>query len=118
VATALRLGRVESVGAAIRAGDIIDVYAFVPERATGGAAATRVLMRQKLVYAMSQNADATSITLALPPEEAALLQDSLQIGARPYAILRSSRGAPSAEAPSGFEDDALASWIASVSASR
>jgi hypothetical protein len=118
VAASLRLGRVESIGGAIRAGDVIDVYAFFTERATGGVASTRVLMREKLVYAASANPDAVSITLALPPEEAALLQDALQIGTRPYAILRSSRGMAGREAPNGFQDDALAPWIARVSESR
>ena len=45
VATALRLGSVESVAGAIRAGDTIDVYAFLPDRATGSVAATQVHAR-------------------------------------------------------------------------
>jgi hypothetical protein len=112
------LGRVESIGGVIRAGDVIDVYAFFTERATGGVASTRVLMREKLVYAANSSPDALSVTLALPPDEATLLQDALQLGARPYAVLRSSRGMAGREAPNGFQDDALASWIASVSESR
>jgi hypothetical protein len=118
VAAPLRLGRVESIGGVIRAGDVIDVYAFFTERATGGGASTRVLMREKLVYAASANPESASITLALPPEEATLLQDALQLGARPYAVLRSSRGMAGREAPDGFQDEALASWIARVSESR
>jgi hypothetical protein len=118
VAAPLRLGRVESIGGVIRAGDVVDVYAFFTERATGGVPSTRVLMRQKLVYAVSSNPDAVSITLALPPQEATVLQDALQLGARPYAVLRSSRGMDGREAPDGFQDDALASWIARVLESR
>jgi hypothetical protein len=117
VATALRFGRVESVGGRIRAGDTVDVYAFYPERASGGAA-TRVLMREKLVYTASESPDAISLTLAMPTDEAVRLQDALLAGARPYAVLRSGRGMSERAAPESFGDDSLSSWITQVTESR
>ena len=118
VATALRLSRTEGAAGAIRPGDTIDVYAFFPQRATGGAPSTRVLLREKLVYAATQEMDLQSVTLVMPPQEAVLLQDALQIGARPYATIRSSKGMPVNEAPVVFGDEALAAWIARLGAGR
>ena len=118
VATALRVSRSEGVAGALRPGDTIDVLAAFADRVSGGSPSTRILMREKLVYAVALEGDIQSVTLVMPPEEALLLQDALQIGARPYLVLRSAAGLGGAEAPSAFGDEALSAWIGRLAGGR
>jgi hypothetical protein len=114
VATSIRLSQVESVAGALRAGDPIDVYGFYPERLTGDVAATRTLLRQKLIYTTTQDPEGQSVTLAMPPQEALLLEEALRMGARPYAVLRSRSGMSGAsDAPNVLDTNALAAMVGS-----
>jgi hypothetical protein len=95
----------------------VDLYAFYPDRA-GSGATTQVLMREKLVYAATESPDAMSITLAMPTDEVLRLQNALLTGARPYAVLRSTRGMAGQAAPESFGDGSIQAWIAQVTESR
>jgi hypothetical protein len=118
VATAIRLSRVESAGGAIRSGDLIDLYSYFPERSTDAGPFTRVLLSDKQVYAAVPDNDSESVTLVVSPDEAILLQNALQIGARPFAVIRSGRGGPPAAAPASISDENLATWITQVGSGR
>jgi Flp pilus assembly protein CpaB len=118
VATALRVSRSEGVAGALRPGDTIDVLMAFTDRASGVSPTTRVLMREKLVYAVALEGDVQSVTLVMPPEEALLLQDALQVGARPYLVLRSAAGLGGAEAPFALSDEALSAWIGRLTGRR
>jgi Flp pilus assembly protein CpaB len=118
VATALRVSRSEGVAGVLRPGDTIDVLAAFAARVTGGATVTRVLMREKLVYAVALDSNTLSVTLVMPSEEAILLQDALQVGARPYLVLRSSAGLAGNEAPPVFGNEGLSAWITRLAAGQ
>jgi Flp pilus assembly protein CpaB len=118
VATAIRFSRVESAGGGLRPGDVIDVYTHFPERALDGGPFTRLLLGSRPVYAAVPDNDFVSVTLVVSPEEAILLQNALQIGARPFAVLRSAKGEPSNSTPVSINDEYLASWIQQVGSSR
>ena len=113
VATSIRLDSVAGVGGGIRAGDVIDLYAFFPAQLGGGLAVTRVLLRESLVYGVAREAGAQALTLSMDPAQAMAVQQALQVGARPLAVIRpASFSAP--PAPAAFSDHDLVGWLTRV----
>ena len=112
----MRLDAVGGVGGAIRAGDAIDLYAHFPPQAGGAQPTTRVLLRDALVYGAAKDPNALTVTLAMPPERAVLIQQALRQGARPFAAVRSPRTA--ASAGEVFDDSDLATWLTRVAAGQ
>jgi Flp pilus assembly protein CpaB len=117
VATAIRLDPTASVGGAIQPGDVVDLLAYVPEQLSGGEPVTRVLVREGLVYAATKGTTPQTVTLAMPPSQALQVQQAIETGARPVAVVRTTKGAiPSG--PEVFGDRDLISWLARLAATR
>jgi hypothetical protein len=103
------------VAGAIRAGDVIDLYAFFPSQLGEGVAVTRVLLRETLVYGVTRDQGTQTLVLAMAPGQAAQMQQALQMGARPLATVRPSRSSAPA-APTAFADTDYVGWLARLAA--
>lgn len=113
VATSIRLDAVAGVAGGIRAGDVIDLYAFFPSPLSEGVAATRVILRETLVYGVARDGGTQTLILAMAPGQAVQVQQALQLGARPLAAIRPSRSS-APPAPAAFSDADFAGWLTRV----
>jgi Flp pilus assembly protein RcpC/CpaB len=105
VATVLTLDAAAGAAAATRSGDHIDIFGYFARRTTGSEAVTRVLLADVPVLGIDRAGNNVSLTLAVPPESALVLQEAQALGVQPFVALRPVQ--PTAEAPADFSDTDL-----------
>ena len=96
-AAVLRVDAITGVAGTVRDGDRVDVLATFPAGAGGGQPTTRLVLRSALVLTSTAEGPGSSLTLAMTPDQALLLQQVEQLAARPYVVLHSLHG----DAPAG-----------------
>ena len=111
VAIALRVNLAAGAGSTVRRGDRVDAYVFFPAQRPGREAMTRLFLQDTLVYGSAPSGDASALTLAMPLSEALLLQHAMQLGGKPFVVLRSGQGARASPAPERLSDADLPGWV-------
>jgi Flp pilus assembly protein CpaB len=118
VAAVLQVEATTSAGAAARAGDRIDVLGYFSRQVTGQDNVTRVLLQEVSVLAVDRSGPNVSLTLAVPQQEALLLQEAQALGARAFVALRPAQAAGDTLPRTTFSDTDLASRLAGASTLR
>ena len=111
VAIVLRANLAAGAGSTVGRGDRVDAYVFFPAQGPGREAMTRLFLQDTLVYGSAPSGDSSALTLAMPLSEALLLQHAMQLGGKPFVVLRSSQGARASRAPEKVSDADLAGWV-------
>jgi Flp pilus assembly protein CpaB len=118
VAAVLQVEAANGAGAAARAGDRIDVLGYFPRQVSGQDNVTRVLVQDVSVLAVDRSGPSVSLTLAVPQQEALLLQQAQALGAHAFVALRPAQAAGVTLPRTTFSDTDLASRLAGASALR
>jgi Flp pilus assembly protein CpaB len=115
VAAVLTVDASAGAGAAARSGDHVDVLGYFSPQATGADSITRVLLRDVPVVTVERSAANVALTLAVPQDDALLLQEAQALGARPFVMLLADAAQPSAlDAPTSFSDADFAKRLAGM----
>jgi Flp pilus assembly protein RcpC/CpaB len=102
VATVLAVDATAGAGSAVRAGDHVDVVAFLAQQ-------THVLLENVPVLDVDRTGSSIALTLAVPQTSALVLQESQALGARPFVMLRPLQ--PVGELPTSFSNADLAAAL-------
>jgi Flp pilus assembly protein CpaB len=97
VATMLHVDAGVDSSAAVRPGDRVDILGYFSRQVTGTEGMTRPLLANVAVMNTGRDGGRVSLTLALQPDDAVLLQEAQAIGVRPYVALRSAHASASAD---------------------
>lgn len=116
VATVLYVDVASGAGSAARAGDHVDVLGYFAASGAGGANVTRLLLPDVLVLSVDRGGGSVALTLAVPQDEALLVQEAQALGGRPYVALRAAAAAAERMPPT-FSDADLADRLVGQSSS-
>lgn len=114
VAAVVHLDGTPGAAAFAQPGDRVDVLVYLSADLTGSQAVTRRLLADVPVLASPAKphaADAQTLTLAVTPEQALLLQQAEQLKTRTFVVLRSETAPASAAAREAFGDQDVRPWL-------
>jgi hypothetical protein len=111
VATVLYVDAGAGGGSVARMGDRVDVLGYFSRQVTGSENVTRTLLQDVPVLSVDRSGGNVALTLALPQNDALLLQEAQALGARALVTLRPLAGTQDM-APASFSDGDLAVRLA------
>jgi hypothetical protein len=88
VAAVLYVDAETGAGAAARSGDHVDILGYFSRQVTGDQSVTRTLLLDVPVLAADRAGGSVALTLAVPQDQALLLQEAQVLGAHPFVTLR------------------------------
>ena len=111
VAIVIKVEPMLGLGGALRPGDHIDLYGFLPPQLGEDRATTQLLLQDAAVRELSSSSDGQSIVFMLPPERALLVQGAINFGVRPFLSIRSAE--PNSDPPglTSLTDSGLRDWM-------
>lgn len=110
VAIVVKVEPMLGLGGALRMGDHVDLYGFLPPQLGEDRPTTQLLLSDVNIRDLSSGPDGQSIVLMLPPERALLVQGAINFGVKPFLSIHSME----ASDPPGLvslTDPELLAWM-------